>query len=434
MSDSTHDDREGQFAKGRMPDRFYISKRFPLPDTGRYEGLASRLAWQVNDASEDLVGLDGDGFEVVLRETPTRQQLRVLFLEESRVLQRITFQRFATNGSRIDRETFTLKGDEIGRLLLFFQLIGERGLPLDSSSEGHRLSTTAVLQLLRDASDRNQALEELIKSDVNAPDVVAVARRLRDLKHFEQLLNDQDEFHAHQRRLKSEARRSGPEDVWQDFFEQHKWVFGTGVTTQFLHSWDPVRLEQTIVGASMLSAGTRPDAVLRTAGAISALALVEIKTHRTALLEDTPYRSDVWAPSRELVRAVAQCQQAVQAVERQFDKRIERIDGKGHGTDEWTAVCRPRCILVPGTLLEFQNESNVHWERFESFERFRRSLRDVDVVTFDELYERASLSLKDASDRPGPPTEPTYSPPESKTQRSQTPSARETYDPNEPPF
>jgi hypothetical protein len=30
---------------------------------------------------------------------------------------------------------------------------------------------------------------------------------------------------------------------------------------------------------------------------------------------------------------------------------------------------------------------------FESFERFRRSLRDPEILTFDELFARASMSL-----------------------------------------
>jgi len=56
-------------------------------------------------------------------------------------------------------------------------------------------------------------------------------------------------------------------------------------------------------------------------------------------------------------------------------------------------VCRPRTLLVVGSLTEFVREENVHHQKFESFERFRRSLRDPEILTFDELYRRARLAL-----------------------------------------
>ena len=40
--------------------------------------------------------------------------------------------------------------------------------------------------------------------------------------------------------------------------------------------------------------------MLKTAGIVNSLCLVEIKTPDTPLLETTPYRSDCWAASREL--------------------------------------------------------------------------------------------------------------------------------------
>jgi len=56
-------------------------------------------------------------------------------------------------------------------------------------------------------------------------------------------------------------------------------------------------------------------------------------------------------------------------------------------------VCRPRTLLVVGSLTEFIHDGNVHHEKFQSFERFRRGLRDPEILTFDELYRRARLAL-----------------------------------------
>jgi len=46
-----------------------------------------------------------------------------------------------------------------------------------------------------------------------------------------------------------------------------------------------------------------------------------------------------------------------------------------------------------GSLDEFTREGRPNVARFESFERFRRSIRDPEIVTFDELYERAAMSV-----------------------------------------
>jgi len=43
---------------------------------------------------------------------------------------------------------------------------------------------------------------------------------------------------------------------------------------------------------------------------------------------------------------------------------------------------------------------SMRQQRFQSFERFRRGLRDPEIVTFDELYERARLVL-DLADEAG---------------------------------
>jgi hypothetical protein len=73
-------------------------------------------------------------------------------------------------------------------------------------------------------------------------------------------------------------------------------------------------------------------------------------------------------------------------------KTIEIKDKNGYSTEQ-AFVCRPRSLLVIGSLEEFTKDGNVHHRKFESFERFRRSLRDPEILTFDELFERARLTL-----------------------------------------
>lgn len=229
-------------------------------------------------------------------------------------------------------------------------------------------------------------LAEILRSAVDAPDIVALAHRREVLAKFERLLTEEAFFDEEHTRIGGSRER-----VWQAFLEENPWVIGSTLAPQFLHSWSKDRLEQTVAGSSIAGPGKRPDAVLRTAGAISAVVLAEIKHHRTALLA-TEYRVGCWRVSNEVAGGVCQCQGTVDEAQIALGKTIEIKDEHDYSTGQ-AFICRPRSLLVVGSLEEFTKDGNVHRSKFESFERFRRGLRDPEILTFDELFERARLTL-----------------------------------------
>lgn len=54
----------------------------------------------------------------------------------------------------------------------------------------------------------------------------------------------------------------------------------------------------------------------------------------------------------------------------------------------------PNSFLVVGSLQEFVSEHGVNQERFRSFELYRRNLTAPEIITFDELFERARFIVK----------------------------------------
>ena len=60
-------------------------------------------------------------------------------------------------------------------------------------------------------------------------------------------------------------------------------------------------------------------------------------------------------------------------------------------TGEDAVIARPRSVVVCGSLSQFLSEYGVNDDQFRSFELYRRHLIAPDIVTFDELYERAKL-------------------------------------------
>ncbi len=397
------DEQDGGYAVNRVPGRFYVHSRFPYQlkgdDPPELEGRAARFALQVNDASDEVVFESDACWELEVRRTPTRQQLKALFFEDTRRVHTLAFQRFNADGTPRKAERFVVRGDEVDRLIGFLALVQSSRLDLEQSADGLRLVPSMIRTLLGDEAavtelvvENPDLIKELIRNDVSAPDVLALARRRSVLEEFRILMSEDREFSAYQDRLKAQNRRAGPEAVWQDFLENNPWILGVGSAPQFLHRLDTQKLEQTTVGQTLEKAGKRPDAVLRSAGAISSIALVEIKHHKTDLLQKETYRSDVYAPGDELAGGIAQCQHTVDETILELGRDVTPKDVDGYDLDP-AMVCRPRSILVAGHLRQFLRDGRLNAPKFRSFERLRRSLRDPEIVTFDELLERATLAL-----------------------------------------
>ena len=159
----------------------------------------------------------------------------------------------------------------------------------------------------------------------------------------------------------------------------------------FLSTLDEKKLEQVVQGHHVGASGKRVDALMKTKGLISSLCFVEIKTHRAPLLRDRPYRSECWAASNELAGAVSQVQGTVASATATLKDKLELTDSLGNPTGEAAFNYQPRAFLVIGNLREFVGTQGVNRDRFRSFELFRRNIVTPEILTFDELYERAKF-------------------------------------------
>ena len=105
-------------------------------------------------------------------------------------------------------------------------------------------------------------------------DLVAVGYRRKQLRNFEALLQDERFFAGERERLQCR-----PEDVWQKFFEANTWIFGYGLSYQFLSKLDQGKLEKIVRGHDLTGAAKRSDALMKTRGIIGSLCFIEIKRH-----------------------------------------------------------------------------------------------------------------------------------------------------------
>ena len=242
-----------------------------------------------------------------------------------------------------------------------------------------------------------RAVKAHLGTDITDADVQMLVDRRSTLEHFERLLGEPGFLTSEQERLSL----SGPEAVWQDFFESHQWIFGYGLTLVSCDSVGTKKLEAITTGANVFTGGgKRIDAAMRTRGFIQSLLFAEIKRHDTPLLMQAPYRGpDVYQVSKEVSGAVAQVQKTTHKAIRDLQDLHRQNTPTGDFEFEVSTIA-PRQVVVVGHLQDLAPNGSVNTEMLTSFELFRRTQVGVDVLTFDELFERAKFIVESGESNP----------------------------------
>lgn len=264
-------------------------------------------------------------------------------------------------------------------------------------------STIKLSEELRRAEAKSSELRRIMalisQGKVSYDDILGLQQKKAELRIFERLLTDEDFFQN------QVEHRSTPESVWQCFFQRNQWIFGFGLNYVFNTPLQDGKLEQVVSGYSVHGSGKRVDALLRSNGAISSLCFAEIKTHRKSLLRQvkTEYRPGAWAISDELAGAIAQVQRTVQVSMENIKTSLAVRDAAGYESGERLYLYKPKSFLVIGALSEFTNDLGyIHEAKFSSFQMFRNALPDIEIITFDELYERAKGLLETSAGKSAP--------------------------------
>lgn len=381
---------EEEIFHNSRPDKTYASKAFK-----DYSGQNLRIANKVIDG--------GPGYEfatvkeeLVLRQTEGgRFQIKASFLENDRSFRTVTIQKFTSKGNA--KEHFSFGPHEVSALLKFMTNIKRVHFPDDDSLNIRDNDLEELLiqpeQLRRIAADNQALLAAIARNEITSEDVVALAFRKKQLGIFERLLSDESYFDQC-----VAQNGKGPEGLWQRFLERNRWILGYSLGLVNFGPLDERKLEQSVRGHDLSGPGKRVDALLRSRAILSTAAFVELKHHRTELVAPNQYRSGIWAPSKELSGAVSQVQGTVAAALECWGASLQLTDHHGDPTGETIHTIEPRSFVICGRLDEFKSEHGVNERKFGCFERFRRNLHRPEIITFDELYERAFLIVSAASD------------------------------------
>ena len=377
-----------EFVRKKVPGEIRVSKQVEPAIKLRY--AAERLS----DADSYEMAMEKD--ELILRESPSgTRDMRAKFFETSRGILALTLLRWNAKTDKPVGGGFTFVGSEIDELLSFVDSIrrvhfpGKGGLIIEPGALANpKFTDDDFRRVMRDKGD---LIREFLKTDPTLGDAKAWGFRRESLKEFERLLTDDGYFEG--KRLA--APNQSAERVWKDFFEaDNDWIFGYGISYIFMTAVDPESLSRAVAGYSTAWKGHQPDATMKTRGAVSALSLVEIKTHQTPLVGNAPIRSAAYSASRELSEAISQCQSAVLGAENQLREQFQPKDKAGNPISQPVFNYRPNSTLVIGRLTDFQTENGVNSDKYGSFEMLRRNLVMPNIITFDELYERAKFIVE----------------------------------------
>jgi Domain of unknown function (DUF4263) len=370
----------------KRSDKTYVSKSLQgFHDKDRKVRIASKTFDKGDEPAFAL--LKG---ELVLRQREGGKRIiKASFFEDNRKISVLNLQTYTAQTGSPHKASFALIGDEIGRFIEFAKHIHEIAFhhdrALNITDEELRKFIISERQATALLIDNPDVLAEVLRTKITKEDIVAIGYRREQLDAYARLLNNPDYFAK-----AKDLKKCGNEALWQKFFEKNTWFFGYGLGYLFLSSLDDKKLENVVQGHSVASHGKRVDALMKTRGLIASLCFVEIKTHSTKLLADKPYRAGCWAPSDELVGAVAQVQGTVHGAVGQIGAKFVGQDENGAPTGEEAFNYQPRSFLVIGSLSEFTGKHGVNTEQYRSFELYRRNTAWPEIITFDELYERAS--------------------------------------------
>ena len=165
------------------------------------------------------------------------------------------------------------------------------------------------------------------------------------------------------------------EEKWQEFFKSNAWIF----TQLFAYPTVLFKDKAYVGGKSIQNKEGKIVDFLYTNKLTQNSALIEIKKHTTKLLSDKPYRgSDVYNMHKELSGAINQ----VLDQKDTYAKKFDSIKGENA-----IQSFNPKCIILIGRL------DVLDIKQHKAFELLRSSFKDIEIITFDELFARIQLVL-----------------------------------------
>jgi Domain of unknown function (DUF4263) len=384
------DDEDAKYFKLRKEGKTYLSKVFVQ---GAVNPERVRLAHAVYEGTERAVLGEVEG-ALCLRLTGKQRKTQVtaLISQDDAGVRRLTLQTFQNRAGDwyqgYEKEAFTFRAEEFDRLLEFLNRLEFVDLSNEERFQVEDISVQAGPKIITDATDRalistlrrmpHEEREQFFRSiqgDLTQEEINLLLGRRQALETFEARMNGDD----------------WAETDWQDFFEKQSWVFGYGLDYRIMRPFD----REMTVGGGGTDNRNKPT-VDFLMNFTDYTVLVEIKRPDTPIFQSQRAgRAGTWRFSADFMDAISQVleQKAEWLAAAQSGEHFDKSGSRRLETRTRDA----KVILVIGSRAEFDRAENIRDASIirDTFELFRRDTRAVELLTFDELLDRAKFIVKE---------------------------------------
>ncbi len=360
------------------PDVLFVSKETKFTNSITGQVTSKRYIRKVIDKEQagEIVNVKG---ELALRCSPGgREQIKVVVHDNDNGKMHFVIQKFrGDTGNPFKSTDFYFSQSEFQERAEFLTLVRF----IDLSNTGNfqvRISDLRskvlvdrsereLLQALQEThgEDRVRLLEMIKKENLSKEDIDILSGRKEGLETFRRKLFFEKDWN---------------EKAWQSFFENNTWIFGYGLDSRFLSilQREASRSEIDLEGRNAVTG----DFLL---GTTDFTVLVELKRPDTPLFDSDLNRSRSWRLSKDLFKAVSQI--LSQKAAWQLKSSDANYDTKGGIIKQ--KASDPKCILLIGSREQFKDTERNRDIKLRTFELFRRDSRNIEILTYDELYDRA---------------------------------------------
>ncbi|MYL33249.1 DUF4263 domain-containing protein [Pontibacillus yanchengensis] len=175
-------------------------------------------------------------------------------------------------------------------------------------------------------------------------------------------------------------RNEKNEEYWQKLFKENSWIISQIFATPLVFFQDKAYLG----GKGLSNKGGKEVDFIYQNGFTKDVSLIEIKTPNTSLLSKE-YRNNVFSIHNDLSGAIVQVLSYKEKIQRDYN-------AINADTISDFSVFNPICVVIAGNIKELEGSE------IQSFELYRKELKNVIVITFDELYEKIKHLLDLISD------------------------------------
>ncbi|MFA6533986.1 MAG: Shedu immune nuclease family protein [Patescibacteria group bacterium] len=327
---------------------------------------------------------------------PRRNKIKTTFtfIKENNKITQVSFKRFKyyKNKGYVEQDeqivfSFSFFKQIINYLKLLSELnladINERRITLAEDDLPADDDTKKKIKTFLLRKDGEQIIEELINSGmITSTDIVNIGYRKKQLEIFDKLLHNPDYIAIYKQ--ENNINDAGLEKLWQHFFGINDWIFGYGLDYKFLG----ILQKEAHISNTDLSGkeGVIGDFLL---GCNKFTVIVELKRPDTALFKNKN-RSNSWSLSDDLINAFSQILEQKASWQIQAESNANNnYNDNGEIIKQKTAD--PKTILIIGNTDQYSGETKEQQIKAKSFELFRRDSRNIEIITFDELFERAKF-------------------------------------------